>query len=301
MIKNTLIIALIIVIIYLYYQQHQRPNFLTGDNSDSEDTIRDLKTQLSQAQALERFNTQQLERLQQQLEVYQQEGDWETKNAQIITGLENEVGELTTERDEAIREKRESEQELISVSNKLKLKNDQVSRYEGALEKVKKEKGEAEIGLNKSLTELRKEQAELKKKYSERTKQLDEEQTDNNKLTAENEKLTAEIAELKRSKSPSMPGNWDYEEELEEKVKKLEEQIQVLTNRPKSPMPGEWEEPKGGGEWERELKERHQTELAQKDQKIQELEKQLKEKGPSLLFSQYRKKNSSDKDEPDVD
>src|SRR4051812_1065946 len=36
MIKNTLIIALVVYLIYLYYQQKQtRPSFITGNSSDS--------------------------------------------------------------------------------------------------------------------------------------------------------------------------------------------------------------------------------------------------------------------------
>jgi chromosome segregation ATPase len=42
MIKNTLIIALVIVIIYLYYQQNKKPNLLTGDGSE----LAEIKTKL---------------------------------------------------------------------------------------------------------------------------------------------------------------------------------------------------------------------------------------------------------------
>jgi hypothetical protein len=65
MTKELIIIGLIIALIYLYYQQKT-----LKANRKEEELIRDLQTQLSQAQALERFNGQQIERLQQQLEVY---------------------------------------------------------------------------------------------------------------------------------------------------------------------------------------------------------------------------------------
>ncbi len=220
MIKNTLIIALVIALIYLYYQQ-KKPSLLAGNSADSEDTIRDLQTQLQQAQQLEKFNGQQLTRLQEQLATYQKGEDWETKTGEIITNLEKELGELTTERDEAVREKKTSEQELTSLSNKLKLKNQETTNKDQEIQRLKKEKSASEIALNKTITELR-------KKYSEREKLLDEEQTDNNKLTEENEKLQEQITELKRSKSP-LPGSWDYEEELTQEIQAKDKQITELT------------------------------------------------------------------------
>jgi len=80
MLKNTLIIALLIALIYLYYQQ-KKTNFLTG-NSDSENTIQELSTQLQQANQLQEYNTQQLtnyesqvNRLQKQNKTLQGNGD----------------------------------------------------------------------------------------------------------------------------------------------------------------------------------------------------------------------------------
>ena len=66
------------------------------------------------------------------------------------------------------------------------------------IERLKKEKSEVEIRLNKSLTEW-------KEKYQKREKLLDEEQTENNKLTQANEQLEEKIKELTKSKS-TMPG-----------------------------------------------------------------------------------------------
>jgi len=80
MLKNTLIIALVIVLIYLYYQP-KKTNFLTG-NSTSAETIQELQTQLQQAHQLQEYNTQQLtnyetqvNRLQTQLTNLRSEGD----------------------------------------------------------------------------------------------------------------------------------------------------------------------------------------------------------------------------------
>jgi len=81
MLKNTLIIALLIALIYLYYQQ-KKPHLLTGNSSDTENTIRELQTQLQQAHQLQTYNTQQLEnyqtkvqRLEEQVKNLQGEGD----------------------------------------------------------------------------------------------------------------------------------------------------------------------------------------------------------------------------------
>jgi len=85
MLKNTLIIALIILAIYLYYQNRQKPHFLTGNSTDTQDTIRDLQTQLQQAQQLQTYNTQKLtnyetlttenQSLKKQIKTLQGEGD----------------------------------------------------------------------------------------------------------------------------------------------------------------------------------------------------------------------------------
>ena len=233
MLKNTLIIALIILLIYLYYQKQSKPSFLGGD---SEQRIKDLTTELQQAHQLETYNSEQLRnyetqvnRLKEQLETYSSGDNWETKTASVIASLEQEVSDLTTERDEALREMKTTEQENLSLGNKLKLKSQEADNKAQEIERLKKEKSQSEIALNKRIEELRKDQKDLKQKYSEREKLLDEEQTDNNKLTKENEKLTVEITELKRSKSPAMPGNWDYEEELTKENKELSEQVKNLT------------------------------------------------------------------------
>ena len=226
MTKNLIIIALVILIIYLYYQQQQKPAFWTG-SSASEDTIRDLQTQLQQAQQLETCNSEKLtnyetkvQRLATQLQTYQSEENWETKTAQVIKGLETEVSDLTTERDEAVRDKRTTEQENLSLGNKLKLKNQEADNKSKEIERLKKEKSQSEIALNKSLTEW-------KEKYRKQGKLLDEEQLECKKLEETNEKLTEKIAELTKPK-PKLPGEWDYEAELTKELKEKEQKIAEL-------------------------------------------------------------------------
>ena len=236
MIKNTLIIALLIALIYLYYQQ-KKTNFLTGNSSDSAETIQELQTQLQQAGQLQEYNTQQLtnyesqvNRLKEQLTNLRSEGDWETKTAEVIQNLEAEVSDLTTERDEAVRDKRTTEQEYLSLNNRLKNKSQEADNKVQEIERLKKEKSEVEIRLNRSLTEW-------KEKYSKQGKLLDTEQLESKKLEEEKGKLEEKIKELTKSKS-TMPGEWSYEEDLEKELSakqtKLKEQEQKITELTKS-------------------------------------------------------------------
>ena len=226
MTKNLIIIALVILIIYLYYQQQQKPAFWTG-SSASEDTIRDLQTQLQQAHQLETCNSEKLtnyenkvKRLEEQLTNLRGEGDWETKTAELIKGLEEEVSELTTERDEAIRAQKTAEQDLLSTNNRLKNKNQAAENKSQEIERLKKEKSAVEIRLNKSLTEL-------KEKYRKQGQLLDTEQLECKKLEETNEKLTEKVKELARDKQ-KLPGSWDYEAELTKELKEKEQKIAEL-------------------------------------------------------------------------
>jgi len=108
----------------------------------------------------------------------------------VITSLEQEVSDLTTERDEAIRDKKTAEQDLLATNNRLKNKSQEVDNKSQEIERLKKEKSQVEITLNKTITELR-------TKYTKQGKLLDTEQLECKKLEEENEKLKAEIQQLK--------------------------------------------------------------------------------------------------------
>jgi len=149
--------------------------------------------------------TKENQQLKKQLESYKKGDDWETTTGKIITDLEKEVKDLTTERDTAIREQKTSEQEALSLTNRLKNKSKEADSKETALQQLK-EKSASEIALNKTITELRsdlkdykKEVQELREKHKKREKLLDEEQTDNNKLTKQIEQLEERIKELTKS------------------------------------------------------------------------------------------------------
>ena len=128
--------------------------------------------------------------LKDQLAVYAKGEDWESQTASVIASLEQEVSDLTTERDEAIREKKTAEQDLLATNNRLKNKSQEVDNKSQEIERLKKEKSQVEIALNKTITELR-------TKYSKQGKLLDTEQLECKKLEEENEKLKAEIQQLK--------------------------------------------------------------------------------------------------------
>ena len=128
--------------------------------------------------------------LKKQLAIYEKGEDWESQTASVITSLEQEVSDLTTERDAAIREKQTAEQDLLATNNRLKNKSQEAEAKANQIKLLKKEKSQSEIALNKTITELR-------TKYSKQGKLLDTEQLECKKLEEENEKLKAEIQQLK--------------------------------------------------------------------------------------------------------
>jgi len=111
--------------------------------------------------------------------------------------------DLIAERDSAIRDKKETEQELISVSNKLKLKNQEVSKKDAEISRLNSEKSKVEIALNEKIKELKNdcrdeaqnrraiaEQLEqLQTKYSQQSQLLDNEQLESKKLEEKLEQL----------------------------------------------------------------------------------------------------------------
>jgi chromosome segregation ATPase len=116
----------------------------------------------------------------------------------VIASLEQEVNELTSERDEAIRDKKTLEQDLLATNNRLKNKAEEVKSKEAEINQIKKEASEKDKTQQKKLKELKENLAKVEEKYRKREKLLDEEQCENNKLTEKIEQLQAEIAQLKK-------------------------------------------------------------------------------------------------------
>lgn len=122
----------------------------------------------------------------------------------VSKGDSEEVEDLISERDEAIREKRTLEQQNLAFNNQLKNKQQEVSNKDQALEKLKKEKSQLEVQHQKALKEkntlittLNQEIKQHKEKYSKQGKLLDTEQLECKRLEEENEKLTEEIKKIK--------------------------------------------------------------------------------------------------------
>ena len=143
--------------------------------------------------------------------------------SETIANLKAEIKDLVTDKDSAVRTKNKAEQELLSVNNRLKLKQQEVTRKDQEIERLKSEKNRIEVNLNQKITEW-------KTKYSKQGQLLDKEQTDNNKLNEKVEKLEnkvsakqTKIVELTRSKSP-MPGEFpakDLTQEHQTQLRKI--------------------------------------------------------------------------------
>ena len=162
-----LIILLICLVIYFYYQNQRLKT--TGNHSAS-------------SGANQTSSTTQV--------IFD---NWESQTASVIIGLEQEVSDLTTERDAAIREKQTAEQDLLATTNRLKNKSQEAEAKASQIELLKKEKSQSEIALNKTITELR-------TKYSKQSKLLDEEQLENKKLEEKIEQLETRISELEKER-----------------------------------------------------------------------------------------------------
>ena len=161
-----IIILIICLVIYFYYQNRQLKT--TGNRSAS-------------SGANQTSSTTQV--------IF--DNDWESQTASVITSLEQEVSDLTTERDEAIREKQTAEQDLLATTNRLKNKSQEAEAKANQIKLLKKEKSQSEIALNKTITELR-------TKYSKQGQLLDEESLENNKLIEQIRKLETKISELEK-------------------------------------------------------------------------------------------------------
>ena len=75
------------------------------------------------------------------------------KQVEKLEESQKESEELEIERDEAIRDKKTLEQEVLAINNRLNLKNQEVKNKEEALERLKKEFSEKDNSLNKKISE----------------------------------------------------------------------------------------------------------------------------------------------------
>jgi len=73
--------------------------------------------------------------------------------------------DLVAEKDEAVRKKNEAEQEASDLGNKLKLKQQEVSRKDKEIDRLKKEKSQSETALNEKIKELKKDLTSEKQQH----------------------------------------------------------------------------------------------------------------------------------------
>ena len=172
MTKEIIIIALILALVYLYYQNRKLKGLPA--TAGSSETIFEERSHL----------------------------DFSKSN-----GESDDKEDLIAEKDAAIRSKNEAEQEALALNNRLKLKQQEIGRKEQEIERLKKEASQKEIALNKKITEKnglitaqQKELNQLKEKYSKQGKLLDEEQLECKKLEEKIEELEKEIKQLKQDK-----------------------------------------------------------------------------------------------------
>ena len=76
-----------------------------------------------------------------------------TDDSQVIYEVGEDPKDLIADKDKAIRDKNEAEQEVLSLSNKLKLKNQEVTNKDQQIQRLKQEFGEKDQALNKKITE----------------------------------------------------------------------------------------------------------------------------------------------------
>jgi chromosome segregation ATPase len=172
MIKNTLIIALVIVIIYLYYQQRQNhlANFTGSDNPQQIAEVKKVN-QIFADFCRNEIGGSDINEIRNQL------------NGKKLVEILEENEDYETKTDELTRKKGELEAEVIMLTNSRK---NQIQEKE------------------RIITRLKEEKSELEKKCKNKAKLLDEEQCENNKLTKQIENLEAQI---EKQKSTPLPTN----------------------------------------------------------------------------------------------
>ena len=165
MIKNTLIIALVIVIIYLYYQKQN--NLATFTGSDNPQELQEVKkvNKIFADFCRNEIGGSDINEIRTKL------------NGRTLSEILEENDDYETETDELKRTKGELEDEVISLTNSRK---NQIQEKE------------------RIITRLTEEKKDLEKKVKSKAKLLDEEQCENNKLAKQIENLEAQVKELQK-------------------------------------------------------------------------------------------------------
>jgi chromosome segregation ATPase len=155
MIKNTLIIALVIVIIYLYYQQRQKPNLL-GESKVDQSFQNFLQTNL---------NSNSLEELQTKLgeksldELIEENQDYETE-VDTLTRSKNSLEQDLTSQSNAFQSRlREKDREIKKLKEDLSSEKQQ---HKGSIGRITK--------LTEQITNLEKKHQNMPGEFPEENK-----------------------------------------------------------------------------------------------------------------------------------
>src|SRR5215212_4492996 len=118
MIKNTLIIALVIVLIYLYYQQNKKTNFLTGTTSETDPSFTTFLQEQLNSNTLEELKTKLGEKSLD--EILEENGDYETE-VDTLTRTKNSLEQDLTAQSNAFQNRlREKDREIERLKKDLK-------------------------------------------------------------------------------------------------------------------------------------------------------------------------------------
>jgi hypothetical protein len=124
MLKNTIIIALVIVLIYLYYQQRKQSHLLAGDSNRTLFSFEEeqLKENLDQALALQEANkvkmaeqAQEISTLKNRLNVYEGVGASSSGENEKLKVVLNERDELKRTNQNLELDKEKLEEDLNSI------------------------------------------------------------------------------------------------------------------------------------------------------------------------------------------
>ena len=135
MIKNALIIALVIVIIYLYYQNRKQPHLLSGDSDRTfifgfeeeqlKESNQELKSNLDQALVLQEANQrkiteqfQEISNLKNRLNVYEGVGASSSGEGEKLKAVLDEQEELKRTNQNLELDKEKLEADLNSILTK---------------------------------------------------------------------------------------------------------------------------------------------------------------------------------------
>ena len=166
MTKELIIIALVIVIIYLYYSQRQNhlANFTGSDNPQQIAEVKKVN-QIMAEFCKNDIGGQDINEIRTKL------------NGRKLVEILEENNDYETEVDELKRKKGELEAEILALNNAFK---NRVSEKENQIKRLEQEK------------------KDLQKKYSKKAKLFDEEQLECKKLAEKVEKLEEQIKQLKK-------------------------------------------------------------------------------------------------------